>query len=181
MAPLFQSTPPARGATEYVCSILNGRLISIHAPREGGDCRKHMYHHLHEIFQSTPPARGATASSTTPPIKFANFNPRPPRGGRQAQNKDLPGLVEISIHAPREGGDPSGRLDGYRTLHFNPRPPRGGRPGRGAGRRGEDHFNPRPPRGGRQQVLGVWIMEVGISIHAPREGGDFTFGVYSLQ
>ena len=33
----FQSTPPARGATS-LCSEISGKdLISIHAPREGGD------------------------------------------------------------------------------------------------------------------------------------------------
>ena len=35
---VFQSTPPARGATLAVCHGTFGRLISIHAPREGGDC-----------------------------------------------------------------------------------------------------------------------------------------------
>ena len=34
---LFQSTPPARGATDNPFSIVNIVVISIHAPREGGD------------------------------------------------------------------------------------------------------------------------------------------------
>ena len=34
----FQSTPPARGATEHLERILYYFKISIHAPREGGDC-----------------------------------------------------------------------------------------------------------------------------------------------
>ena len=33
----FQSTPPARGATEYSPIENYDRYISIHAPREGGD------------------------------------------------------------------------------------------------------------------------------------------------
>ena len=33
----FQSTPPARGATEYGKGYEVVGLISIHAPREGGD------------------------------------------------------------------------------------------------------------------------------------------------
>ena len=33
----FQSTPPARGATEYEQRFDDLRQISIHAPREGGD------------------------------------------------------------------------------------------------------------------------------------------------
>ena len=78
---LFQSTPPARGATEIVWSLNSCQFeISIHAPREGGDAPK--------IVESTTlyisihaPARGATV----------------PRGR---------GVVghDISIHAPREGG-----------------------------------------------------------------------------
>ena len=35
---VFQSTPPARGATLPVFSVLCKSIISIHAPREGGDC-----------------------------------------------------------------------------------------------------------------------------------------------
>ena len=38
---IFQSTPPARGATEELRQQLNMVLISIHAPREGGDNRPH--------------------------------------------------------------------------------------------------------------------------------------------
>ena len=35
----FQSTPPARGATYLEISKKNGKSISIHAPREGGDSK----------------------------------------------------------------------------------------------------------------------------------------------
>ena len=57
----FQSTPPARGATLLeVNKMVKIRIISIHAPREGGDSVK---------------CRSSASSSN-------NFNPRPPRGGR---------------------------------------------------------------------------------------------------
>ena len=36
--PAFQSTPPARGATNMLCGCHRVTIISIHAPREGGDC-----------------------------------------------------------------------------------------------------------------------------------------------
>ena len=59
---VFQSTPPARGATSgYQYEDLRLVVISIHAPREGGDARSQTLHILWDIFQSTPPARGATA------------------------------------------------------------------------------------------------------------------------
>ena len=59
------------------------RIISIHAPREGGDSVK---------------CRSSASSSN-------NFNPRPPRGGRRYRLFDGSGYQYISIHAPREGGD----------------------------------------------------------------------------
>ena len=214
---IFQSTPPARGATGATQKGLTSAAISIHAPREGGDCLfvslSRTLNHFNprpprggrrcEIvsrlavseFQSTPPARGATTKGvadmacnlfqSTPPARGAtlrpprragqrpDFNPRPPRGGRQQVFCKLAFVGDISIHAPREGGD--GAFSQYRESHryFNPRPPRGGRlivlvvgliikkfqstpPARGAtakavmARRPGRNFNPRPPRGGRR-------------------------------
>ena len=79
---------------------------------------------------------------------------------------------EVSIHAPRAGGDMSHLIKFRPLVCFNPRPPRGGRrlgcgnrldkllfqstpPARGATKDGKKRwnkkksFNPRPPRGGR--------------------------------
>jgi len=57
---------------------------------------------------------------------------------------------QISIHAPREGGDifceGGTRDDNY----FNPRPPRGGRRISSMHITWRRYFNPRPPRGGRR-------------------------------
>ena len=103
---VFQSTPPVWGATPPLAHILpqdgnfnprppcGGRpipgsklpssgLISIHAPRVGGDRDKAEERGNALIFQSTPPVWGATEEHI------------------QAQ-----GPGEISIHAPRVGGDP---------------------------------------------------------------------------
>ena len=79
--------------------------ISIHAPREGGDFLFCSCHSLDQRFQSTPPARGATGVWV--------------------------GIVinrKISIHAPREGGDRLMVMFSETLKDFNPRPPRGGRP-----------------------------------------------------
>ena len=101
----------------------------------------------------------------------------------------------ISIHAPREGGDLTRYKDGKGNLefqstppargatlevltmaeyidHFNPRPPRGGRRWRRKKRRVGYNFNPRPPRGGRRDIYVTVAQMKIISIHAPREGGD---------
>ncbi len=82
VAQIFQSTPPARGATVTrgcLSSILD---ISIHAPREGGD-----------------------SVNLQEDKTWQNFNPRPPRGGRPLELLQVAHGVSISIHAPREGGD----------------------------------------------------------------------------
>ena len=60
------------------------------------------------------------------------------------------GLREISIHAPREGGDSQMLRNGFTISYFNPRPPRGGRLRDGRTSRPNRDFNPRPPRGGRR-------------------------------
>ena len=151
--------------------------ISIHAPREGGD---------------RWPLRWTRWSG--------NFNPRPPRGGRRIVLVMFHVLSAISIHAPREGGDISLTLPINYSQNFNPRPPRGGRrsprsspslrmrtfqstpPARGAtwtpstSWHRPSNFNPRPPRGGRLQYLRRCQRGRAISIHAPREGGDWAFG-----
>ena len=70
-----------RGATRWQLGPEGGRLISIHAPREGSDLVMILYSRR-EIFQSTLPVRGATPDETVPQT-----------------------LLRISIHAPREGSD----------------------------------------------------------------------------
>ena len=103
---LFQSTPPARGATSTL-TFKNKALekISIHAPREGGDNVQYLgLQHL-QLFQSTPPARGATSLARAIHSWTLHFNPRPPRGGATVLSDRLSYMLVISIHAPREGGD----------------------------------------------------------------------------
>ena len=79
---IFQSTPPARGATHTYSGQNRIANISIHAPREGGDHRSPFAPQANRLFQSTPPARGAT-----PVLVLVRY------------------FLLISIHAPREGGD----------------------------------------------------------------------------
>ena len=127
----------------------DGRRISIHAPREGGDLLYGEISALCDRFQSTPPARGATAA-------------------------DVPLIhgIAISIHAPREGGDSSLSIVTSHYMYFNPRPPRGGRLVLAAARPNPTEFQSTPPaRGATKEFTFYWIYSV-ISIHAPREGGD---------
>ena len=174
----FQSTLPARGATETIncyCMIMP--------------------------FQSTLPARGATKPSATIPDDVDNFNPRSPHGERLLQLFDAFRNLRISIHAPRTGSDAryvwrscAGRsisIHAPRTgsdvgklllervaLHFNPRSPHGerrhGLPKRRIGRR---NFNPRSPHGERHYIIHTLKTKYDISIHAPRTGSDSAWTV----
>ena len=56
--------------------------ISIHAPREGGDMPWLKNLPLFRISIHAPREGGDIAVTTSPRL-VSNFNPRPPRGGRQ--------------------------------------------------------------------------------------------------
>ena len=56
-----------------------------------------------------------------------DFNPRPPRGGRQDFTAYHLANFDISIHALREEGDGQAQTANNLQSDFNPRPPRGGR------------------------------------------------------
>ena len=78
---IFQSTPPARGATTRRCIYASHSHISIHAPREGGDLYRVLCHHAIQDFNPRPPRGGRLVVNTVNSLK-GDFNPRPPRGGR---------------------------------------------------------------------------------------------------
>ena len=125
-----------------------------------------------KIFQSTPSARRATQLPSATGSRIANFNPRPPRGGRllvkpcitvDAVFQSTPSArratackggeqvaKDISIHALREEGDSTARTAPAPAMRFQSTPS-----ARRATRSfctsalGSPYFNPRPPRGGR--------------------------------
>ena len=125
-------------------------MISILAPREGGVLRKPECNDLYADFNPRPPRGGRRHNHFVARHGDHNFNPRPPRGGRPVDDILDEFVQVISIHAPREGGDP---------------PPDGRcrRPG----------ISIHAPREGGD-VLQAHLLQVvrQISIHAPREGGD---------
>ena len=170
---VFQSTPPARGATVLCQPVFVYWQISIHAPREGGDPagapphpRRYISIHApreggdhspskvfaNEIdFNPRPPRGGRRRRWDTWPVP-PNFNPRPPRGGRRVEQPYHRHEQRISIHAPREGGDHADRWRPPRGNVFQSTPPaRGATSCLAAARSVSLHFNPRPPRGGRHR------------------------------
>ena len=79
----FQSTLPARGATESACRNENAGNISIHAPRTGSDQGDLDKETRLKLFQSTLPARGATLAGCDGAPSPKDFNPRSPHGERR--------------------------------------------------------------------------------------------------
>ena len=78
----FQSTLPAREATDDDVTFRSVGSISIHASREGSD------------------GPGAVSFQSS-----CNFNPRFPRGKRRELVHERSQQIPISIHASREGSD----------------------------------------------------------------------------
>ena len=131
------------------------------------------------VFQSTHPARGATHPASLIPFRSMDFNPRTPRGVR----------LVVPILNPFKG-------------YFNPRTPRGVRPyvgalqgiagqfqsthpARGATRYPlnssyDRQFQSTHPARGATGWISALVAQMGISIHAPREGCDLQVGLLSL-
>ena len=146
------------------------------------------------LFQSTPPVWGATPPGRSAGRCRNHFNPRPPCGGRLRQFPAADKLSDISIHAPRVGGDPrydhapghgnisihAPRVGGDRVrlrlvisrLSFQSTPPVWGATRLQKKGCVEQLFQSTPPVWGATLLHGGVFIVVGISIHAPRVGGD---------
>ena len=193
----FQSTLPARGATEYLQHAPGQNCISIHAPRTGSDgrCRYHSFRHTH--FNPRSPHGERHLSDWLLLQSNINFNPRSPHGERRLRisahtvsrklfQSTLPARGAtgaapegrngsgISIHAPRTGSDVISRsFLSVLQVDFNPRSPHGERQKNlSKGHCVMRHFNPRSPHGERLFGAAHRLPHGGISIHAPRTGSD---------
>ena len=76
----FQSTLPARGATQQRIAYFTALLISIHAPRTGSDIFCKSTPDSFAIFQSTLPARGATQADSQQGTELLFQSTLPARG-----------------------------------------------------------------------------------------------------
>ena len=191
----FQSTLPARGATQELAERMILQRVSIHAPRTGSDVQHRAFRRRHPQFQSTLPARGATGAASSSPGSKTCFNPRSPHGERPAcvssrysepyfnprsphgERQDFFGshvfFLLISIHAPRTGSDGRWKMIQGRYYYFNPRSPHGERqsPGRTPGG-SHDRFQSTLPARGATLPEDAERITRRISIHAPRTGSD---------
>ena len=214
----FQLTPSARRATATAKGVTKVINISIHALREESDLltsrdgrpsgnfnprspwgerRNHSFQiFAYARFQSTPSARRATRQLCDRLCNQSDFNPRPPRGGRQLRHKGGLGLIEISIHALREESDdlPQGEQAAAMGISIHALREEGDF-GKAVtisapvnisihALRGESDgtirsrflrmldFNPRPPRGERPASFATGSAINLISIHALLAEGD---------
>ena len=105
-------------------------------------------------------------------LGLLHFNPRPPRGGRLRLSTCEVQAQEISIHAPREGGDNkiSTNTDNIAISIHAPR--EGGDFIRDCRKKYGDIISIHAPREGGDLVPFAFRKFFVISIHAPREGGD---------
>ena len=125
-------------------------VISIHAPREGGDIDVSVLdYEQHADFNPRPP-RGGRHCSSAAHRRAGIFQSTPPARGATVDLRIAQRILVISIHAPREGGDIVRPHICDRALNFNPR----------------------PREGGDQSGCYPTVHRADISIHAPREGGD---------
>ena len=100
----FQSTPPARGATVITTVLLFSASISIHAPREGGDGAFTDFSPV-KCISIHAPREGGDSGPVNAVSRLSRFQSTPPARGATSALISLRPLTEISIHAPREGGD----------------------------------------------------------------------------
>ena len=103
---LFQSTHPARGATQVRDQHWSYPRISIHAPREGCDPATGGGSHLGDDFNPRTP-RGVRLGNELVELSRLEFQSTHPARGATVGQLSTSSPMSISIHAPREGCDPS--------------------------------------------------------------------------
>ena len=101
---IFQSTHPARGATQDGAQRFPVIIISIHAPREGCDWLDFRPSGPDGNFNPRTP-RGVRLPCMTSTVKSAGISIHAPREGCDRCRRELRHYGHISIHAPREGCD----------------------------------------------------------------------------
>ena len=167
----FQSTLPARGATNvHALGVLLAH-ISIHAPRTGSDRCIGGKSGLAINFNPRSP-HGERPEPEPPAASRQQFQSTLPARGATFSEEEAAAYIMISIHAPRTGSDDAKEEGRQDRRNFNPRSPHGERrdnaqivpfvqqfqstlPARGATgivtflRTEVRHFNPRSPHGER--------------------------------
>ena len=150
-ADVFQSTLPARGATDMGARECEADAISIHAPRTGSDSGRSQVFKRKEHFNPRfPHGERLLGSLLNPPGEGISIHA--PRTGSDALVERLKiRLNQISIHAPRTGSDGTGTvkliiMDAFQSTL----PARGATRVLRCGSAHKRYFNPRSPHGERR-------------------------------
>ena len=101
----FQSTPSSRRATVNTPEADVEEVISIHALLAEGDSRRFRSLPSNANFNPRPPRGGRHSRGARCCSHRCHFNPRPPRGGRRRNGRLGCGGEHISIHALLAEGD----------------------------------------------------------------------------
>ena len=156
----FNPRPPCGGRPGRRSQTPTAESISIHVPRVEDDDELDTDGNIIGGFQSTSPVWRTTKARQISPLNWRHFNPRPPCGGRLAEQFAKIVRDSISIHVPRVEDDP--QICGQNNRYRN--------------------FNPRPPCGGRHEpVLAILAVLCKISIHVPRVEDDMSRFSQSLR
>ena len=147
----FQSTLPARGATDDAAIILSDTPISIHAPRTGSDTsRTGFCCSLTSISIHAPRTGSDVCASARTRYRANYFNPRSPHGERRTPRSRWPPPCNFNPRSPHGERRNTIYLFLAYADNFNPRSPHGER------LRAYPHgttcpdFNPRSPHGERR-------------------------------
>ena len=103
----------------------------------------------------------------------ACFNPRPPHGGRRKVGEENWREKSFNPRPPHGGRHPAGFACAL-AQSFNPRPPHGGRLSGQLIKLLPFQFQSTPPARGATPAPAVVPRGFGVSIHAPRTGGDLS-------
>ena len=153
----FQSTPPARGATftgfDFVRRRSNfnprpprggrrhgrypmeyGFFISIHAPREGGDCKFFNVPYVSRDFNPRPP-RGGRLVKIEPEKRIVGFQSTPPARGATVSLQQVVYCAEFQSTPPARGATRGDHPEVVDTIFQSTPPARGATLGRTASRK----------------------------------------------
>ena len=147
---IFQSTHPVRGATIDNPLFVRGRVISIHAPREGCDATRHNLSPAFASISIYAPREGCDAISMSDCVSVGKFQSTHPVRGATVNIPAPQKFPRISIHAPREGCDKGEIRSPVADVRFQ---------------------STHPVRGATTADTAGYATTA-ISIHAPREGCD---------
>ena len=130
-------------------------------------CRGSLYH-----FNPRSPRGGATRCPSRSNSCRRYFNPRSPRGGATSvQGSSSVASFDFNPRSPRGGATSGVRPALNLSSDFNPRSPRGGAtPAVGLVTDMALFQSTLPTRGSDTEIPFDWLLDVGISIHAPHEG-----------